>query len=109
LNGLKRIQRIKILVSPVSRFARSLDSLALLVFLTGAVCFAYAHLGMRQLRDTAFVENRVVAWAMIGEWNRWQRLSWIGVALVVTGVTIGVLSAIVHARQKRASVARVSG
>jgi heme/copper-type cytochrome/quinol oxidase subunit 1 len=97
-------------VSAVSRFARSLDSLALLVFLVGAVCFGYAHLGMRRLQQSGFVENRVVAWAMIGEWNRWQRLSWIGLALVVIGVTVGVVSAIVHARQKRAaSVARVSG
>ena len=97
------------LMASVSRFARSLDSFALLVFLAGAVCFGYAHVGMRQLQNSGFVENHVVAWAMIGEWTRWLRLSWLGLALVVTGVTIGVVSAIIHMREKRASVARVSG
>jgi hypothetical protein len=100
------------LVSQVSRLGRSLDALALSVFVVGAICFGTAHVGMRRLEQSGFVENRVVAWAMIREWTRWQRLSWLGLALVVMGVTIGVVSALVHAKQKRAakaaSVARVS-
>jgi len=96
-------------LASVSRLGRSLDAVALLVFLAGAICFGLAHVGMRRLQQSGFVENRAVAWAMIGEWTRWQRLSWIGLTLVVTGITVGVVSAVVHARQKRAaSVAQVS-
>lgn len=74
--------------------------------LTGASIYGWAHLGMRRLLAAGFVPRRAGAsWGAVAEWERWLRLSWIGLTVGLAGIAVGVAAALVAIRKRR-SVAR---
>jgi hypothetical protein len=86
---------------PVSRLGRQLDGVSLTLVAIGALLFAYAFVGMRELRDqrdVAFVRGETELYSALNRHRRLQRLSWLGMGLAVTGIGVG-LSAAVYNRK----------
>ena len=88
---------------PVSRLGRLLDLAGLALLLVGAICFGYAHAGMRGLQAAGFVPRKAgEPFGAVVQWEQWRRLAHVGVLAVIVGVAVGVAAAIVHIRQRRA-------
>lgn len=86
---------------PVTRLGRILDVVSLGLIVAGAVLFAQAFLGMKQLRDqrdVGFVPGTSEAYAALNQYYRLQRLSYLGAGLAVVGIGVA-LSAAWHNRK----------
>ena len=88
----------------VHRADRIRDWIALGVVLLGAALYASANAGMEALaRDrspTTAAQAARNEWKIV-RWNRYERLSRIGIALVVVGATVSVWSFARHAKRRR--------
>jgi hypothetical protein len=78
-----------------------LDIVALALVLGGAICYGVAFAGLKRLHAAGFVPHGPGnPWVAVDEWIRWRRLSWIGLAIGVLGIAVGVTAAVVAARKK---------
>lgn len=90
----------------VNRADRVRDWLALGLVLAGALLYGAAQNGMGTLaRDrtpTTAEQSARGEWKMV-RWNRFYRMSRAGVALVVAGGAVAVVSFAIHARRRKGS------
>jgi hypothetical protein len=88
----------------VHRADRLRDWIALGAVLLGAALYAAANAGMGALaRDrspTTAAQAARNEWKMV-RWNRYERLSRVGITLVVVGATVSVWSFARHAKRRR--------
>ena len=86
---------------PVGRLSRAIDLASLVLILGGAALYLRAYFGMEAVRTTPespFVRGTMEAFALMNQYLRLKRLSYVGLALVGIGLAVG-LSAAVHARK----------
>ena len=81
----------------VPRVGRLLDLFALALLAAGAAAYGRAWAGMRVLQDLTGASPTVGA--AMAEFDRWWRLSRVGIALFAVGVAVGVAAAVVAARR----------
>jgi len=88
----------------VHRADRIRDRIALGLVVLGALLYGVAHAGMGSIaRDRTPTTPEAAArgeWKMV-RWNRFERLSRAGIALVTVGAAVGVLSFVRHAARRR--------
>lgn len=91
-------------VPRVHRADRIRDWLALGLVIAGALLYGTAHAGMgsiaRDRTPTTAEQSARGDWKMV-RWNRFERMSRAGVALVVVGAAVSVLSFMRHARRRK--------
>ena len=86
---------------PVTRLGRILDLVSLALLVAGALLFAQAFLGMKQLRDqrdAMFVPGTTEMYAAVNRYYRLQRVSYLGAGLALAGIGVA-LSAAWHNRK----------
>jgi hypothetical protein len=80
------------------------DWIALGLVIAGALLYGIAHAGMgsiaRDRTSTTAAQSARGDWKMV-RWNRYERLSRAGVALVVVGAAAAMLSFAGHARRRK--------
>ncbi|MGI8498637.1 MAG: hypothetical protein ACR2OG_13755 [Gemmatimonadaceae bacterium] len=86
-------------MSPRGRRERLIDALGLLLLLAGGAMYARSFLGMRTLRDSAFVKGR--PWAMVRQWEHLLTLSRWGLAVAGVGLLVLIGGAWVERRARR--------
>ncbi|MDQ6887763.1 MAG: hypothetical protein M3068_10765 [Gemmatimonadota bacterium] len=73
-------------MSAAGRRERLVDALGLLLLLIGGTLYARSYLGMRTLRDSAFVTGK--PWAMVRRWEQLVTLSRWGLAVAAAGLLV---------------------
>jgi hypothetical protein len=90
----------------VHRTDRIRDWLALSLVIAGALLYGVSHFGMGSIaRDRSPTTTEQAGrgdWKMV-RWNRFERMSRLGLGLVVAGASVAVLSFVTHARRRRES------
>jgi hypothetical protein len=93
----------------VSRALRLADLSGLLLVVGGAVCYGRAFLGMRQLQHAKPLPMPLppgsTIFAATAEFSAQARLAYVGLGLVAAGVMVGVGSAMLWRRGRRADEA----
>ncbi|MFL5580694.1 MAG: hypothetical protein ACJ8AO_09980 [Gemmatimonadaceae bacterium] len=84
----------------VPRIGRLLDLAALGLLAGGAALYGRAWAGMRVLQDRTGASPSFGA--AMAEFDRWWRLSRVGIVLLGVGVLVGVGAAVIAARRARA-------
>ena len=83
---------------PVSRLARTLDAVGLVLLVAGIGLWLYAFLGLRELQGVR-PEAGAAPFAALARADRLSRLSTTGVVLGAAGLAVAVLAAAVGRRR----------
>ncbi|MGH7677968.1 MAG: hypothetical protein ACRENU_05840 [Gemmatimonadaceae bacterium] len=81
--------------------SRAIDLASLTLLVVGAALYLRAYFGMESVRttpETPFVPGTMEAFALLNQFVRLKRLSYVGLSLVGLGLAVG-LSAALHARK----------
>ena len=82
----------------VSRAARRMDGLAVLILALGLAMYAYSYWGMRQI-----IAGRIVAdpgHLLVEKADHYRRLGNLGLAVAGGGLVVAIASALRHSRRK---------
>ena len=82
----------------VGRGARIADFVSLLLVVAGAALFAWTFLEMRELRDAPH-DPAAALFSYRARYDQLSRLSYVGLGVIVAGITVGIAAALRHRRR----------